>query len=329
VRKIDALKSRLPLPELLVRLGLFSSPPGSGSHRCPLHGEVKGAAFSITHTEKSWLWNCYGACGGGGDEITLIERHLGVPRWGAIRHYAALCGDAVESPQQAVNTKPREVLFPGDLRLGTRTELEAVAALRKVNFWAVAAMQQGGVLRFGTVCGQPCWIVTDPSRLCAEARRLDGKWFEASGKLGSRKAHTLPGSVKNWPVGLLLDGLLNEHFKKVLWVEGSGDLAAGYHFAVHSADWLPVAMLGASMKQLHPEALQWLKGRQVRLVPHADTAGRSAADRWGGLLDALGCPVDVFELEGLRCADGSPVKDLNDCTDLHPDHQSEIKALLK
>ena len=329
VRKIDVLKRSLPLPDLLVRLGLFSSPPGPGSHRCPLHGEVKGAAFSISRMAEAWLWNCYGACGGGGDEITLIEKHLGVPRWGAIRHYAALCGDTGESPRHSVNPKAREVLFPRDLRLGAKSELEALAALRKVDFWAVAAMQQAGVLRFGTVCEQACWLVTDAAGLCAEARRLDGKWFEASGKLGARKAHTLPGSVKNWPVGLLLDGIWSGYFKKVLWLEGSGDLAAGYHFAIHSADWLPVAMLGASVKQLHPDAVEWLKEKQVRLVPHADAAGRSSAERWGAALDALGCAVDTFELEGLRRADGTPVKDLNDCTDLHPDDQNEMNALLK
>jgi hypothetical protein len=198
-----------------------------------------------------------------------------------------------------------------------------------LDFWAVAAMQQGGVLRFGTVCEQACWIVTDAAGLCAEARRLDGKWFEAFGKLGARKAHTLPGSVKHWPVGLRLDGLLSEYFKKVLWLEGSGDLAAGYHFAVHSADWLPVAMLGASVRQLHPDAVQWLKGKQVRIVPHTDAAGKLASERWGAALDAIGCAVDTFELGGLRRADGSPVKDLNDCTDLHPDEQREMNALLK
>jgi hypothetical protein len=222
----------------------------------------------------------------------------------------------------------RRVRFPEDLRRGTRSELETVAAQRKVDFWAVASMQQCGVLRFGAVCGAPCWIVMDQSGHCAEARRMDGALFGDMGRLAARKTHTLPGSFRSWPVGLLLDGPWTEHFQKLLWLEGSGDLAAGYHFAVPAGNWLPVAMLGASVKQLHPEAAKWLRGKQVRLVPHVDVAGRAAMDRWAVLLHGLGCAVDTFELEGLRRADGSPVKDLNDCTELLPEDQAEIEGLL-
>lgn len=328
VRKIDVLKRTLPLPELLVRLGLFAKTPGPGNHKCPLHREVKGAAFSLSRCGDFWLWNCNGACRIGGDEVTLIERHLGLPRWGAIQHYAGLCGAAFEERRAPVDEGERRVRFPEDLRRGNRSELETVAAQRKLDFWAVASMQQCGVLRFGTVCGEPSWIVTDQSGHCGEARRMDGTPFVASGRLGARKTHTLPGSSKGWPVGLLLDGPWTEHFQRLLWVEGSGDLAAGYHFAVPAGNWLPVAILGASVKQLHPEAAQWLRGKQVRLVPHVDVAGRAAMDRWAVLLHGLGCAVDTFELEGLRRADGSPVNDLNDCTDLLPEDRVEIEGLL-
>ncbi len=319
----------LPLPELLVRLGLFQQVPGAGSHKCPLHQEVKGAAFSLSRRGDVWLWNCNGVCSVGGDEVTLIERHLGLPRWGAIRHYAELCGEVVGERRSAMTCNEMQVRFPDDLRMGSRSELQRVAAQRKLDFWAVASMQQCGVLRFGTVCGEPSWIVTDRSGHCAEARRMDGTPFAGSGRLGARKTHTLPGSSKGWPVGLLLDGPWTEHFQRLLWVEGSGDLAAAYHFAVPAGNWLPVAILGASVKQLHPEAAKWLRGRQVRLVPHVDAAGRSAMERWGALLEGLGCVVDVFELEGLRRANGAPVKDLNDCTELLAEHRAEMEGLLK
>jgi hypothetical protein len=51
-------------------------------------------------------------------------------------------------------------------------------------------------------------------------------------------------------------------------------------------------------------------------------------ERWAVVLHGLGCAVDTFELEGLRRADGSPVKDLNDCTDLLPEDRVEIEGLL-
>jgi len=330
VRKTDLLKRVLPLPDLLVRLGLFANRPAEGNHPCPLHRERRGAAFSISRVGEHWLWNCNGACQVGGDEVTLIERHLRLPRWGAMRHYAALSGLDTGLQRESASDADHApgVRFPDDLRSGTRADLEAVAALRKVDFWAVATMQQNGVLRFGTVCGEACWIVLDESRLCAEARRMDGSLFPARGSLGQRKTHTLAGSKKNWPVGLLLPAELSACFKKVLWVEGSGDLVAAYHFALRAGDWLPVALLGAGLKKLHPDAETLLRGKQIRLVPHVDPAGKAAARLWAPLLRRSGCMVDGFKLEGLRRKDGTPVKDLNDATDLLEAEGHLLKSLL-
>ena len=73
---------------------------------------------------------------------------------------------------------------------------------------------------------------------------MDGAFFPAVGPLPERKAHTLRGSKKNWPVGISLPADLTKHFRKVLLLEGSGDLVAGYHFALAGpADWLPIAIL--------------------------------------------------------------------------------------
>ncbi len=313
----------------MVRLGLFERPLGPGNYKCPLHSEVNGTAFSMSRCNEVWLWKCHGACNSGGDEVTLIERHLGLPRWGAMRHYAALCGEEREETVTVQHEQPRAVNYPPDIRTGSQVELEAVSSQRRVDFWAVATMHQNGVLHFGTVCGHTCWIVTDASGKCAEARRLDGAPFSSVGKLAGRKAHTLPGSVKSWPVGLSLEDRLAASFQNILWVEGSGDLVAAYHFAALHGNWLPVAMLGASVKKLHPEAVRHLKGKRVRLVPHVDTAGKLAMENWGAALEEIGCSVDVFQLEGLRRLDGRPVKDLNDCTELDSRDLGEIEALLK
>ena len=330
MRKTDLLKQVLPLPDLLVRLGLFQCRPSEGNHPCPLHQERKGAAFSISRVGERWLWNCNGACHVGGDEVTLIERHLQLPRWGALRHYAGLCGmnSKIHRDPAPDGDRTQGVRFPDDLRSGTRVELEAVAALRKVDFWAVTTMQRNGVLRFGSVCGEACWIILDESRLCAEARRMDGSHFPARGNLGQRKTHTLAGSKKNWPVGLLLPADLTACFKKVLWVEGSGDLVAAYHFALRAGNWLPVALLGAGLKKLHPTAENLLQDKQIRMVPHVDPAGKGAARYWATLLQKSGCVVDGFNLEGLRQKDGTPVKDLNDATNLMDADTHVLESLL-
>ena len=329
MRKTDILKRVLPLPELLVRLGLFARRPEEGNHPCPLHQERKGAAFSISKIGEHWLWNCNGACNVGGDEVTLIERHLHLPRWGAMRQYASLCGmNASLYEERQDSERAPGVSFPEDLRTGSRSELEEVAALRNVDFWAVATMQQNQVLRFGTVCGEACWIVTDASGLCAEARRKDGRPFPARGNLGQRKAHTLAGSKKTWPVGLLLPADLTACFRRILWVEGSGDLVAAYHFALRAGNWLPVAFLGAGLKRLHPEAEALLGGRQIRLVPHADPSGKAAARNWAALLRKAGCTVDGFNLQGLQQRNGAPVKDLNDATNLADADTHALDSLL-
>ena len=85
----------------------------------------------------------------------------------------------------------------------------------------------------------------------AEARRIDRKPYPAIGSLGERKSHTLPGSSKSWPVGILPTGFeepwLKEHCHKILLVEGGPDyLAACQLIAAEVCNILPVAMLGSS-----------------------------------------------------------------------------------
>ncbi len=89
-----------------------------------------------------------------------------------------------------------------------------------------------------------------------------------------------------------------------------------------SNPWQPVALLGASVKSIHPDAVPLIRGRRVRIVPHADPAGAKA-----GLLKELGCRVDGFDLRNLSKSDGSPVKDLNDCTAMTSGAQTEMNQL--
>ena len=318
----EELKARLPLPELLQRLGLFDYLPAVGTHRCPLHREDRGASFSIFQRDHRWAWKCHGACGIGGDELSLIETVLSCSRKNAAERYRFLASNASSMPGASplkgtagarvrADCQPA-IAFPNDLAPGSRQDLQAVANLRKVDFWAVATMQKLGVLSFGTVLGQRCWIVLDQSRLCAEARRLDG-----SGFVQGRKAHTLRGSNKSWPVGLELPSNLTESFRRFLLVEGSGDLVAAYHWCLrHGQDCLPIALLGAGMRHIHPRALNQLARASVRIVPHDDPAGASAAEAWQLQLRRMGSTVYIFRIHDITLPDGSRGKDLNDTTAL-------------
>jgi hypothetical protein len=335
----DKLRAALPLPELMQRLGL-------GEHAkkaafCPFHENTATPSFSVYQKESGRAyWKCHSTCGGG-DEVDLLEKHLGLSKPEALKHWKELAGGAVHSkpvspcrvqraPAPALTREP--VAMPSDLHDGTRDELETVARLRGVDFGAVATMKQNEVIKFGTVCGVPCWILGDRSRRIAEARRMDGAKFPSFDGGAERKVHTLRGSEKRWPLGLMLPKELHKCFPCVLLVEGSGDFVAAYHFVHAAAEtgsrWLPVAMAGAS-NHIHPEALPILRGKRVKIVPHFDEAGGAGALKWAEELKRVGCQVSGFNLKDLRKSDGSPVKDLNDCADVHPEDAGELGGLLK
>src|ERR1700730_5875542 len=96
-------------------------------------------------------------------------------------------------------------------RLGSITEIEAVANSRGVDPRAVSLAQEMGCLLFGSVFGLPSWILTDVSGRCAEARRIDRQPYPADSTKGERKAHALIGSPKSWPVGCLISSQYRNH----------------------------------------------------------------------------------------------------------------------
>ena len=82
--------------------------------------------------------------------------------------------------------------------------------------------------------------------------------------------------------------------------------------------------------EIHGEALALLRGRRTRFYPHHEPsgAGGKAVSKWAAQFAAIGATVDAFDFAGLRKADGSAVKDLNDCTTIHPDDAGELESLL-
>lgn len=334
---IPAMKARLPLPALLELLGLGAHSQQSAF--CPFHENINTKAFSVYKADRGWRWHCYSQCGDG-DEIDFIVRLEKCSRSEALVRYRHLSGVSRLSHYALTESRKTpgfvtsctKLTLPEDLHKGCREELDTVARLRKVDFWAVATMQQNEVLLFGTVCGFTCWIITDPTRKVAEARRMDGLLFPAFNGGGERKAHTLRGSSKSWPVGLILPRNLHHSVRNVLLVEGSGDFVAAHHFCLEGCaripNWLPMAMLGSTAR-LSKDAYEFVRGKRVKIIPHIDEAGGSGAQNWAKDLKQIGCQVSGFNLGGLRTRGGSSVKDLNDCTDIHPDHALELEGMLE
>ncbi|MDB6138700.1 MAG: primase, partial [Verrucomicrobiaceae bacterium] len=255
---LPALKTRLTIPELWLRLGL----PGTPGRCCrsPFRAD-RTPSFSIH--DQGRRWKDFGT-GEGGDAIDFLATACAVDNAEATRRFLAMAG--VELPVFAshstshyptVSSGTGGLCLLPPLHRGTPEEVAAAARSRGLAPAALSLAQDLGTLRFGTVCGHDCWVLCDPSRRIAEARRMDRQPFPAIGTLGARKAHTLRGSAKSWPLGT---GVLERrpHVRALMLVEGGPDYLAALHFCLEREvhDVLPIAMLGRGTgARIHPEAL--------------------------------------------------------------------------
>lgn len=306
-------KRRLPLPLLWERLGLPGKP--GRSCRCPLHQDASNSGSVWQRADGTWAFKCFAGCGVF-DEPDLLARVRGVPLPIAIAEFkklADLPSPPVPKPAAARPARP-------PLHVGTDDELTQLAQLRRLALGGLRLASTRGLLRFGLCYGQRSWFVTDPVVANAQARRLDGQaWRQGA------KALTLPGSHASRPLGARVAA----PFPIVLFCEGGPDLLAAHAVIVaegREVDTAAVAMLGASFTIPETE-LPLFAGKRVRFFTHADAPGRASVQRWARQLACVAACVDAVDLTGLRQTDGSPVKDLNDLTSIHPDDFEAHHAL--
>ena len=315
---IPALKERLLIPEVWQKLGLEGQP--GMKCRSPFR-EDKTPSFSIYKDGK--YWKDYGT-GAGGDVIDFIAMARQIDTGEALRVFLEMAGVPPRSGTGQVprQEKPQQEERPDGVRVplqhGRLEDRELVAESRHISMEAVSLGLVLRTLTFSIVQGYRCWMLTDAEGRCAEARRLDGMPFPECGPLARRKAHTLRGSRKSWPVGVAVLRRVPD-FRTLLLVEGGPDYLAALHFAQGLERWdvLPVAMLGRGTgTKIDPAALELMRGRSVRIYPHndADGGGVKSARIWATQLHEVGCEVDLFEFSDLHSTDGTPIKDLNDCT---------------
>ena len=332
---LDEAIQRLPLPTLARRLAIAGEIPERDGktvscwfpERHP-HGDRR-PSFNL-HSGLT-RFKCF-SCGIEGRGPDLIAHTLGIPSDEAIKRFLAMAGGV--SPESLHHRPPqrkRSLDLPPDLHPGTEHDWRKLAQLRGHIPPAMGLASSMGVLRFGTVHSFPCWIITDEANITAEARRLDGLPFPAIGSLGERKAHTLPGSSKAWPVGLTPRHSRLDLFQQIALVEGGPDLLAAYHFAylLNGGAWLPVSMLGRNCS-IAPEALPLFRGRVVKIFLHADAdgGGLDAAKRWAAQLNNAGAAsVDGFSFDGLRMENGTAINDLNDCAYITAELRPELDQL--
>jgi CHC2 zinc finger len=334
----DSIKARHPLGEYCQKRGVElhrSGPSGELVGLCPLHQE-KTPSFHVYTDDDHY--HCFG-CGAHGDVTDLEQALSGGTRAEAADRLGAERLQNIEKLPRGPKLKEKAEAPPPNLsglRKATRAELQQIADSRNIDLRAVESAQDLGTLRVGEVCGYPSWVLLDASGLCAEARRLNRKPYPAiaNGKveLGERKAHTLRGSRKDWPVGILPAAEYRKGFESILLVEGGPDYLAALHFALRrqKKGILPVAILGRGqgLRGLHPDALEHFRDRRVRIVPHDDPDGGSyqSALRWAKQLRDIGAEVDFFHLRNLQTSTGK-VKDLNNCCEIHPNLFGELQDL--
>jgi hypothetical protein len=326
---IEQAKEKLRIPGVWSHLGLAGKP--SKSCRCPWREDKKP---SLSVFQDGRAWNDF-ATGEGGDAIDFFAKATGLERGSATRQFIELAGLATSIVPVTVARQIDGPKLPDDFRRLTRAEGQQLAKLRRLSLDALSTADSLGLLRFGKVHGVPSWILTDSRQLCIEARTMSGKPFPAVGKLPERKAHTIAGSKKSWPIGAAVLGRRELQFTKVMLVEGGPDLLAAIHFLHERGNYhtLPVALLGreAGKNGIHPEALPLFAGKHVRIYPHCDPDGggdRSAKLLAEQLIHAGATNVDGFSFANLRRSDGKRVTDLNDAVLIAPERELELQELL-
>jgi hypothetical protein len=310
-------KARLNVHALWNHFG-FAGKAAASCH-CPWREDHK-PSFSVN--ADGTLWNDF-STGEAGDAVDFFRRASGLPQKDACRKFIELAGGQIASAPRAAqpqvrpaDAKPKPV-FP-DFSAGTPADIQHLAGLRKIGRDGLEWAGERGLLRFAVLKDLPAWIVTDSSRLNAQARRMDGQQWEHIGA----KAWTLPGSRASWPIGIVEA----QSFPAIALCEGGPDFLAAHYFALleqsthakRDVSCVPVAMLGASQR-IHADALPMFGGKRVRIFGHDDDAGRDAVERWAAQLKSIGADVDAFSFAGLHQVDCKPVKDLNDLTSIHAD----------
>jgi hypothetical protein len=112
-------------------------------------------------------------------------------------------------------------------------------------------------------------------------------------------------------------------------VEGGPDILAAIHFlcvARMQDRAMAVGILGAN-NNIHPEAVMLFNQKRIRIVPHRDRVGATAALRWQRKFEAAGAAVDVTPIELFLPTYGK-AKDLNDLCRTPQECQEKIASSL-
>jgi hypothetical protein len=185
-----------------------------------------------------------------------------------------------------------------------------LAAQLMISADAVSEAVRRGLVRFGTHRRAACWHFGDTRNGCF--RRLDGQPLQINGQRVKAEAETR-GDAWHRLIGLT-DALTNHRHDILLIIEGSKDALAALHFADVEGRLSSVGLavaLGTGV-YLCVDDVKKFRGRRVRIFGDHDAAGQETVSRVARQLLPVAMEVQIFNLAGLNCQDGSLVKDLFD-----------------
>jgi CHC2 zinc finger len=304
----DVLRQRIPLLTYCQQRGIAlrrSARVWIG--RCPIHRERNGASFVVWSDQR---WSCFGKCSRGGDVIDL-ERSLG---GGSVVEAVERLGGQLPQfvpPSEKPKAKKSSAWnWSKALRHGNESELARLAADRRIDVEACRLAEARGLLRFLDHREGVAWVFTDSIRENAVARLLGGGLWD-----NGAKAKNLPDSRAKRPIGII-EAI---GFENVAVVEGGPDALAAFHFALKAStdDIVGVVCMTSANAEFSAGDLARLRGKAVRLFPHADEKGRAAGLRWLTQLRLVAVHLDVADFAGLIRSNGNRAKDLNDLTNLY------------
>ena len=327
---IERVKDCFTIADAWHALGLEGRP--AKSCRTPWRDDRR-PSFSVFAESRRWFDH---SSGEGGDVVDFVKAAADLDTAAAVRWCAARAG-LVADESGTVKPRPRAPRRPEPmkkpepwptLRPGTAEEKKALASLRGFSLAGIELAARRGLLHFGiydAACpwrqhwrGLSFWAVADEARRLVELRLLSGEyWPERDGSSPRRKAHSI-GNGKDHPCGIELAA----GFPVVALVEGAPDLVAAHDAALQldAAERVAVcSVLGAGVHRLAVECLPCFGGKHVRIYPHTDESGMSAARQWAAQIKEAGAAVvDAFDLSGFITKAGKPGKDLADLLNADP-----------
>jgi DNA primase len=281
-------RERLSIADAWGMLGLQGEP--KASCRSPFR-EERSPSFSIYNNGTKWKDHGEQL---GGDVVAFIKHALDSD-YKAVREWLEERLGLIGSPpaSRKAPSPPKAIQYPAAFTESTVERLATMAQAKDLHAETVSFLVHHEMIRFLTIKGAECYVVTDRQNKNAEIRRLDAQPF-----FNGKKAYPLAGVDKSWLIGA--DYLRDHPRANVLLVEGATDFLTAWDMATacavqkdsKKALWVPIALLGASCKAIHPECLNILKGRHVRLVPDGDEAGDKMRAHWTAYLAANGCCID-------------------------------------